>query len=83
MLMKTMGKEEAEWWVQLVLSGSYESYSPNDFIDDILIELGYMVKGEGDRKQYLRDFAGGWGHEIGGIRKIVNMIENVSSFSQG
>ena len=61
MLMKTMGKEEAEWWVQLVLSGSYESNSPNDFIDDILIELGYMVKGEGDRKQYLRDFAGGWG----------------------
>lgn len=79
-LVELMGMKTAEWWIQLILTGSLDYDNANDFVLDILRELKYVENDRNDYQQYLSGFDQAWGERSNRIRQIANMIEDAKSF---
>ena len=79
-LVELMGKKKAEWWVQLVLSGSLDDNNSYNIIDQTLSDLGHFGGGSVDSRQFLSGFSQAWGHSDNKLKQIAYMIEQAKSF---
>jgi len=80
LLVSLMGKEEASWWVGVILAGASPQHGEDDFRRDLLSELGYIGSEPQDYSKFFNGLHDAWAPEGRQIRKVADMIEHVKSF---
>jgi hypothetical protein len=78
-ISRLMSRRQAEWWMQLVLSGSWEYNKPQLETIRLLHELGYEIDGEDGLVRFLSAFGGTWTQNPNQIKRIADVIEDADS----
>jgi hypothetical protein len=79
-LVHLLGKEEASWWVRVILAGAAPSYGQHDFRWDLLSDIGYIGRDPQELSDFFSGLGEAWPPGARQIRKIADMIEHVKSF---
>lgn len=75
-----MGKEEAGWWIGVILAGAHPRNRENDFRPEFLSGLGYIGPEPKDFSDFFKGLHDAWSPEPNQARKVADMIEHAKSF---
>jgi len=80
LLVSLIGKEEAGWWIGVILAGASPQHGEDDFRRDLLSKLGYIGPEPQDFPPFFNGVRDAWAPEARQVRKVADMIEYVKSF---
>lgn len=78
-IIDLIGKKDAEWWIQIVLTGSWSYSQPQDYLSHLIDRLGYSDGEPQRRERFLSGFSDAWSGDPNQLIRVSNLIEEARS----